>query len=163
MTADSLNTRWHIFFDRASLLKYIIWNLEKYLRTSQFDHWEWSFVYQLPAKARMLTPSNPISQTDYEPIIQILCNAFCSHFDNNHAIRPQFCSCHGSIAAMTYAKLWPDWMFHMKIMAKNIVTTLDYEFTNCLCNEFPGSLPVPSLSSQVFRLLPSAPNKAPLP
>ena len=45
-------------------------------------------------------------------------NRYCFYSKNNDQIRSQFCTCYDSLAVMTCAKLWPDWMIRIKIRAK---------------------------------------------
>ena len=44
--------------------------------------------------------------------------SFCVKY--NDPITSQFCTCHDSLAVMTCAKLWPDWITQNKIRACNI-------------------------------------------
>ena len=45
-----------------------------------------------------------------------------SYVKINDQIRSQFCTCHDSLAVVTCAKLWPDWIIRIKINAKRVFT-----------------------------------------
>ena len=45
---------------------------------------------------------------------------------------PEFCTCHGSLAAMACAKSWHDWLISFQVRATSIFQDLDYELVNTL-------------------------------
>ena len=76
--------------------------------------WGWSPVHQLPRSSKLK-----------------FCKIyFGSYFHSDDAIRSQFCTCHDSWAAVTYAKLLSDWIIIVSIRATCIFwQLLDYEHT----------------------------------
>ena len=73
--------------------------------------------------AHYTTSQGSISQRVYKLIINILEKKLCCFYmENNGQIRPQFCTCHDSSAVMACAKLWSDWIIHIKCRAKRIFT-----------------------------------------
>ena len=44
------------------------------------------------------------------------------HSENDHQIRPQFCTCHDISAVVTCVNLWPDYIFRIIMESKTIFT-----------------------------------------
>ena len=59
----------------------------------------------------------PISQTDYELIIQILKYSFCSSFNYDNPICSQMCICPDSSIVMICVNLWPDMVITFLVKA----------------------------------------------
>ena len=74
----------------------------------------------------------PISETFYMFTIKILQNTFWSHVINNYLVRAQFCTCHDSLAAMTCAKLWHDWVTRIQDRGGKFSQDSKYKLINCL-------------------------------
>ena len=76
----------------------------------------------------------PIPQGIYEFMTQILKYSCSCYLRNNDQIRSQFCTWHGSGAAMTCAEVWPDRMTRIEIKANEFSQVFNYEFINLSCN-----------------------------
>ena len=62
-------------------------------------------------------------------------NVNCLHTKNDDLIRPSLCTCHDSSAAMTFTKVWPDWIIRFKISVKIYISRdFNHELLNCLVN-----------------------------
>ena len=61
-------------------------------------------------------------------------NYLCPNFDYNYLIMLQFCTCHGSSAAMACAKFWHDLIIILCLRGKSIffLWNFDYGFINNL-------------------------------
>ena len=80
-------------------------------------------LWSLPFYVVPMTRSNHlgfISQRVYELIIHAWKNK-CLNVNTNYLIISQFCTCHDSLAVMTCAKLWHDWMIQIKIITNIII------------------------------------------
>ena len=77
---------------------------------------QWVAVCHWGLCAFMLHDVRPILQKACEFIIDILKKISYHNYDWTEQIWPQICTCHGSSAPMTCAKLWPDWIiiFHVR-------------------------------------------------
>ena len=71
-------------------------------------------------------PELEISQTDYECIIQSCKFACSSYVEYNDEIRSQFCTCHNSLAVVTCANLWPD--FIIIFINKSEIFSKDFSY-----------------------------------
>ena len=61
--------------------------------------------------------------------------------NNNDQIRSQFCTCHDSWAVVSCAKLWPEWIIGILIIAKGIFARFHLSAHQVLVVWIPGILP----------------------
>ena len=61
-------------------------------------------------------------------------NSVCSNFDSDYPIMSQFCTCHGSLAVMTCAKLWLDFITAFMCKLCTYLKKMDHELINHLQN-----------------------------
>ena len=72
----------------------------------------------------------PVSQRAYELMTQISQKKLCHNFHWNHLIRSKLCTCCDSIAVMTCAEFWPDWITILHKKPHILLQDLDHDLNN---------------------------------